>query len=98
MTMAIESLETLDQYVPKLKEVVLAFVKDNEMRYGLTDIDISAPRHADMEKVRSGDFEIRALTNTPRSSGEGVNFHFYIGDTEAHVCNRAADEVLKGQQ
>jgi len=58
------------------------------------EVDFSAPRGDDMEAIQKGNYVISNITTTPRERGDdGINFNFYVGQTEIHIMNKAADEV-----
>ena len=66
----------------------------NKRNFSPMEVDFSAPRGDDMEAIRQGNYVISNITTTPRGRGDnGINFHFYVGQTEIHIMNKAADEV-----
>jgi hypothetical protein len=82
---------------PKIERAIKSFLKetiiDRLSGYSLAEFDISAPRIEDMQRIRSGDFEIRDYRTTPRRDDDQANYHFYVGGTEFHITGRAADRV-----
>lgn len=84
----------------RFKHAIIQFLgeyfSNDEQQYSFVDVDISSPRPKDMERVRSGNFQIDNLRRTtPFDDPEKVNFHFYVGKTEFHITGKAAARVYE---
>ncbi len=61
-----------------------------QRQYPSPSVDISAPRHADMEAIASGNYSVRSIVVLP----ELKHITCYVGATEFHFSGPAAEEII----
>lgn len=85
-----QTQEGLDKYESVIREFLKEYFENNCHGYGL-DVDFSAPTREDMNRVRSGDYEITYFS--VNGNDEIKNLDFYIGKTEVHLTGEAAKKI-----
>lgn len=59
-------------------------------QYPFPMVDISGPRHADMQAIASGNYSVRNIV----VQSEYGKVHCYVGDTEFHFSGTAGEEII----
>ncbi len=77
-----------------LAQVVSVGGQQPEKKYSFGLVDISRPMADDMQALASGNYQISNYRTAQRSDG-GVDYHFYIGQTEIHIKGQAADDLTE---
>ena len=63
-------------------------------KYDFGYIDVSRPRHDDMESIANGNYQIENL-RIVNNNQDQPEYHFYIGQTEFHITGPAAIDLTQ---